>query len=57
LFTGGKFWWLYFLLLPVMWARMEKRRHTLAQLIAGALLAVVVVGTTLWVLGYRLEKF
>lgn len=52
LFTGGSWWWLYVLLIPIIWARMARQRHTLAQLFAGAILSVLIVGGTLWMLGY-----
>ncbi|MBI5465379.1 hypothetical protein HY946_02100 [Candidatus Gottesmanbacteria bacterium] len=41
LFPG--FWWLYLLLPIIAWSRFVRQKHTLAQLLGGFLLAIVVV--------------
>lgn len=42
LFRGGAFLPLYLLVLPVAWARLYLRQHTIAQLIGGGIMGVVV---------------
>lgn len=37
-----RFWWLFLLLLPIGWARLEMRKHNLAQAAAGAVLSFLV---------------
>lgn len=37
--THNKFLWLFFMLIPIYWARRELKQHTWKQLIAGLLLA------------------
>nr|WP_290665178.1 hypothetical protein [Ardenticatena sp.] len=39
---------LYGALLPVAWARLERRKHTPAQLVAGALAGVFIPAAVLW---------
>ncbi len=41
-FFAGKFWWLYFLLLPVAWSRWHLKKHSPLQLLAGAVLGLAV---------------
>jgi len=41
--TGYHYWYLFLLVPFVMWARVYQGRHTVRQVIAGAILAVVVV--------------
>jgi hypothetical protein len=43
--------WTCLLLPPVAWARMKLKQHTLAQVVAGGLLAVVIVVGTFSILG------
>lgn len=42
IFRGQEYLPLYLLLLPLAWARLELKQHTIAQLIGGALLGVAV---------------
>jgi len=49
---GTKFWWLYLFLVPLAWARIFRRRHTIWQTIAGAVLVSVVTMVTFWFFGY-----
>ncbi len=37
-----RFWWLLFLLVPIGWARLVMKKHSLAQLIAGTALSATV---------------
>lgn len=39
-FTNGKYWWMYTLLVAVMWARVYQKHHTWAQVVAGAILGI-----------------
>jgi membrane-associated phospholipid phosphatase len=42
LFIDGSFWWfLYFGLILVGWARVYEKKHTLAQIIGGSVLAII----------------
>ena len=49
---GWHFAWLYLLLLPLAWSRVHRHRHTLLQVVAGALLAFVLTIATFWAFGY-----
>lgn len=40
--------WGYLALVPVAWARLERRKHTPAQLVAGALAGVLIPAAVLW---------
>ncbi len=42
LFRGEAFLWLFFLIIPVAWARYFLRQHTPAQLVAGSVLGIAV---------------
>jgi len=49
---GWQFAWLYLLLLPLAWSRVHRHRHTILQVVAGALLAFVLTTATFWGFGY-----
>lgn len=49
---GTQFWWLYLLLIPLIWARVYRKRHTIWQAVAGALLVSFLTLATFWVFGY-----
>lgn len=49
---GAQFWWLYLFLIPLSWARVFRRRHTIWQAVAGAILAFWLTLGTFWVFGY-----
>jgi len=49
---GPRFVWLYLLLLPLSWSRVHRHRHSLLQVVAGALLAFVLTTATFWAFGY-----
>lgn len=49
---GWRVPWLYLIIPLVCWARWEKKKHTVAQLVAGFLLSLVVVLSTFRVFGY-----
>lgn len=50
--SNGKYWYLFILVPLVMWARVYRKRHTVAQVFAGALLSGVVVYTTFKLFGF-----
>ncbi len=39
---GYKFWWVYALILPVLWARYYLKKHTISQLVAGTFVAGII---------------
>jgi len=43
LFSSWRFWWLFFLIPLVAWARVVRKKHSPCQVLAGALLASVVI--------------
>ncbi|OGD57171.1 hypothetical protein A2V71_01985 [Candidatus Berkelbacteria bacterium RBG_13_40_8] len=49
---GPFYWWLYLILIPLSWSRIHRHRHTIAQVVAGALLAFVLTTATFFVFGY-----
>ena len=50
LFAG--FWWLYLLLPIIAWARWQRKKHTISQLMGGFLLSLVVVLSSFRLFGY-----
>lgn len=51
LFSGNQFSWLYLALLPVIWARLALKQHTVAQLAAGVMLGVSLTLTAYKIFG------
>jgi len=49
---GAQFWWLYLFLIPLIWARVYRRRHTIWQATAGAFLVSFLTLATFWAFGY-----
>lgn len=49
---GVQFWWLYLFLIPLAWARVFRKRHTIWQTVAGATLVSFLTLSTFWVFGY-----
>lgn len=49
---GSFYWWLYLLLIPLIWSRIHRGRHTILQTVAGALMAFVLTAATFWAFGY-----
>jgi len=49
---GTNFWWLYLLLVPLSWARVFRRRHTIWQTVAGATMVTILTLGTFWYFGY-----
>lgn len=49
---GTQFWWLYLLLVPLAWARIFRRRHTIWQTVMGAALMSLLTLATFWFFGY-----
>lgn len=52
LFFHFKFWWLFVLLIPIIWARYVLKMHTLSQLIAGFILPAAIGLLALLLFGY-----
>lgn len=50
--ADGKFWYLYLLIPLVMWARVYKKNHTVAQVITGSILNGAIVYMTFKIFGY-----
>jgi hypothetical protein len=48
---GIKAAWVFLILPPVAWARLELKLHTMAQVVTGAVLAAVIVTSVLWAFG------
>lgn len=49
---GIHFWWLYLILIPLAWSRIQRKRHTVWQVVAGSLLAFVLTSAVFWFFGY-----
>lgn len=49
---GGTWAWLYLFLIPLAWSRVHRKRHTILQATAGALLAFVLTTAVFWGFGY-----
>ncbi len=52
LYLQMKFWWLFFLLLPIAWARWVLKKHTWGQLAAGVIIPVVIILLALCFFGW-----
>ncbi len=52
LFFHFKFWWLFILLIPIIWARYVLKMHTLAQLIWGFILPAAIGLLAILLFGY-----
>lgn len=52
LFFHLKFLWLFILLIPIVWARLVLKMHTLAELIAGIILPIAVSLTAITLFGW-----
>ncbi len=51
---GDKYWPLFFLWIPLAWARVHRRKHTPEQVLFGALIAICVTAIVLYSFGYRI---
>lgn len=49
---GGKIYLLYLLLIPLIWSRVHRKRHTLGQAVFGSLLASAITALIFWLFGY-----
>lgn len=49
---GPIYAWFYFLLIPLAWSRVHRKRHTILQAAAGAALAFIITGLVFWGYGY-----
>ncbi|AKM82123.1 TPA: hypothetical protein DD449_03410 [Candidatus Berkelbacteria bacterium] len=45
---GYNFAWFYFLLLPLAWSRVHRKKHTILQALAGSLLAFILTAVVFW---------
>ena len=50
--SDNRYWYLYFLILLVMWARVYKKNHTIAQVLVGSILNGLIVYLTFVIFGY-----
>jgi len=49
----GPTWaWFYLILIPLSWSRIHRRRHTIWQATAGAMLAFILTAAVFWIFGY-----
>lgn len=44
--------WLYLILVPLAWSRIYRHRHSLNQVIGGAIIAFVLTSIVFWLFGY-----
>lgn len=51
MFYGWHFFWLYAVLYLVMWARVYQKHHTWRQVVAGALIGIIMIVIGLWFAG------
>ncbi len=51
---GAKYWPLFFLWVPLAWARVHRKKHTPEQVLFGAVIAICVTATVLHFFGYRI---
>lgn len=49
---GPVYAWFYLILIPLAWSRVHRKRHTLLQAIAGAMMAFVLTTSVFWLFGY-----
>ena len=49
---GIQYGWFYLLLVPLCWSRIYRHRHTLNQVVGGALIAFVLTALVFWFFGY-----
>lgn len=50
--THNKYWWLFFFLIPLIWARLELKQHTWAELIIGLLLVNAIDTVAIIIFGW-----
>lgn len=49
---GAPYAWFYLILIPLAWSRIHRKRHTLLQAVAGAMMAFVLTTGVFWLFGY-----
>lgn len=49
---GAWYGWLYLLLIPLAWSRIYRHRHSVAQVVGGAIIAFVSTSLVFWIFGY-----
>jgi len=54
LLFGSKFWSLFLFWIPLAWARIHRRKHTAEQVLAGAVVAVLVTFVVFHFFGYQI---
>ncbi len=54
LLGNGYLGFLYLVLLPVGWSRIYRQRHTLAQVIVGAIVGIIITLAIFWSFNYRI---
>lgn len=47
--ADNRIFWLYILIIPIFWARMYRKKHTLLQLVAAAFLSAVTTAIILYI--------
>lgn len=52
LFFGFQFFWLFILLIPIMWARLTLKVHTIPELLGGVILPTTIMLTALLLFGW-----
>jgi len=49
---GAWYGWLYLLLVPLAWSRIYRHRHSVGQVVGGAIIAFVSTSLVFWIFGY-----
>ena len=49
---GLPYAWFYLFLIPLIWSRIHRRRHTIWQTVAGAMIAFIITTIIFWIFGY-----
>jgi len=49
---GAWYGWLYLLLIPLAWSRIYRHRHSVVQVVGGAIIAFVSTSLVFWIFGY-----
>lgn len=49
---GPVYAWFYLILIPLAWSRIHRKRHTIGQAAAGAMMAFIVTAAVFWAFGY-----
>lgn len=49
---GSVYAWYFLILIPLVWSRVHRHRHTILQTIAGSMLAFVITAAVFWSFGF-----